>query len=534
MGATRSLQRAIIPRAVACAAVTVATDLAFAGLARQAELIAAGELSSRELTELYLERIARLDPTLNAFRVVVRRARAGRGRPGRRPPPRRRRRARCSASRSRSRTTSTSPARSPPTAATPTASPRRADAEVVRRLRTAGAVIIGKTNVPELMITPFTESPTFGVTRNPWDLHRTPGGSSGGSAAAVAAGLVGAALGSDGAGSIRIPAGCCGLFGLKPQRGRVPTAPLRGAVARPVGLRRRHPPRRRQRALLRRHQATASRSPPPRPRRPASCGSRSRRHAAAHRRAPDAEQRGALDDMARAAARARPRGRRARDPVRHRRGTAFTARYLRGDRRRGGRAAAPRAPLAPHARLPADSARAIPDAAARRARARRRPPTRARSAAVFERRRRRADADVHRAARPRSAPTRAAARCGRSTATSRLVPYCAAVQPHRPAGRVGARRLHRRRLPARRAARRPPDDEADAALARRPARGARAPWAGPAARRCDRARCARSPRRSRARRAPSCARRSPAELRDRDARAARPTSSPRPTTPPSS
>ena len=68
--------------------------------------------------------------------------------------------------------------------------PAREDAEVVRRLRAAGAVIVGKTNVPELEITPFTESPTFGATRNPWDLNRTPGGSSGGSAAAVAAGLV--------------------------------------------------------------------------------------------------------------------------------------------------------------------------------------------------------------------------------------------------------------------------------------------------------------------------------------------------------
>ena len=86
-------------------------------------------------------------------------------------------------------------------------------------------MIIGKTNVPELTIWPFTETATFGVTRNPWDLQRTPGGSSGGSGAAVAAGLVGAALGSDGGGSIRIPAAWCGLFGLKPQRGRVSLAP---------------------------------------------------------------------------------------------------------------------------------------------------------------------------------------------------------------------------------------------------------------------------------------------------------------------
>ena len=95
------------------------------------------------------------------------------------------------------------------------------DAEVVRRLRAAGAVIIGKTNVPELMMFPYTESLTFGATRNPWNLGRTPGGSSGGSAAAVAAGLAPLALGSDGGGSIRIPATWCGLFGVKPQRDRV-------------------------------------------------------------------------------------------------------------------------------------------------------------------------------------------------------------------------------------------------------------------------------------------------------------------------
>ncbi|MCW3069042.1 MAG: amidase, partial [Solirubrobacterales bacterium] len=103
--------------------------------------------------------------------------------------------------------------------------PAAQDAEVVRRLREAGALIIGKTNVPELTQWPFTESATFGSTRNPWDMQHAPGGSSGGSAAAVAAGLVGAALGSDGAGSIRIPAAWCGLFGLKPQRGRVSMAP---------------------------------------------------------------------------------------------------------------------------------------------------------------------------------------------------------------------------------------------------------------------------------------------------------------------
>jgi amidase len=200
------------------------TDLAYAGIARQAELIAAGEVSARELVDLYLERITRLDPRLNAFRVVLAervrleadQADARRGAGGERP-----------------------------LLGVPIAvkddidvagevtaygtnahgGPVRADAEVVRRLREAGALIIGKTNVPELTLWPFTETATFGATRNPWDLQRTPGGSSGGSAAAVAAGLVGAALGSDGAGSIRIPAAWCGLFGLKPQRGRVSMAP---------------------------------------------------------------------------------------------------------------------------------------------------------------------------------------------------------------------------------------------------------------------------------------------------------------------
>jgi amidase len=202
-------------------------DLAYSGIRRQAALIAAGEVSSRELVDLYLERIARLDGQLNAFRVVFDE------------------RARMEADQADARRAAGGQARERPLLGVPIAvkddidiagevttygtnaygEPARADAEVVRRLREAGAVIIGKTTVPELTQWPFTETATFGATRNPWDVQRSPGGSSGGSAAAVAAGLVGAALGSDGAGSIRIPAAWCGLFGLKPQRGRVSMAP---------------------------------------------------------------------------------------------------------------------------------------------------------------------------------------------------------------------------------------------------------------------------------------------------------------------
>ncbi|TQF73474.1 amidase [Rhodococcus spelaei] len=101
---------------------------------------------------------------------------------------------------------------------------KSADSEVVRRLRAAGAVIVGKTNSPELGQWPLTGG-EFGHTRNPWAHDRTPGGSSGGSAAAVAAGLVPAALGSDGAGSVRIPASWTNLVGIKPQRGRISTWP---------------------------------------------------------------------------------------------------------------------------------------------------------------------------------------------------------------------------------------------------------------------------------------------------------------------
>jgi len=99
--------------------------------------------------------------------------------------------------------------------------PQKHDHEIVRRLRAAGAVIVGLTRVPELCVFGATDS-DFGITRNPWDLDRTPGGSSGGAAAAVAAGMVPAAHGNDGMGSIRIPSACCGLVGIKPGLGVVP------------------------------------------------------------------------------------------------------------------------------------------------------------------------------------------------------------------------------------------------------------------------------------------------------------------------
>jgi amidase len=201
-----------------------ATDLAFAGIAAQAELVRSGEVAPRELVETCLERIERIDPHLNALRVVfaeraLAEAEQAAGRHG---------------------AGDERPLLGVPIlikddvdvagevtmyGSSANDRPAAADAEVVRRLRSAGAIVLGKTHTPELMQWPFTESATFGRTRNPWDLERTPGGSSGGSGAAVAAGLVGAALATDGAGSIRIPAACCALFGLKPQRGRVPDAP---------------------------------------------------------------------------------------------------------------------------------------------------------------------------------------------------------------------------------------------------------------------------------------------------------------------
>jgi amidase len=201
-----------------------ATALAFAGITRQAESVRAGEVTSAALVDLYLERIARLDPELNAFRVVFAE------------------RARTEAAQADARRAGGGerPLLGVPVAVKDNVhvagevtamgsnaygEPASADAEVVRRLRAAGAIVIGKTHMSELAIFPFTESMAWGQTRNPWDRGRSAGGSSGGSGAAVAAGLAGAAYGSDGGGSIRIPASVNGLFGLKPQRGRVSLGP---------------------------------------------------------------------------------------------------------------------------------------------------------------------------------------------------------------------------------------------------------------------------------------------------------------------
>lgn len=200
------------------------SDIAFAGAAEHARMLAAGTITAPALLDVYLDRIARIDPEIRSYRVVLAES------------------ARAEAVAAQARldagerlpllgvpiaikddtdvagevTTYGSSAHGPAAIA---------DAEAVRLLRAAGAVILGKTAVPEMMIWPFTETLTYGATRNPWNPDFAPGGSSGGSGAAVAAGLASIALGSDGMGSIRIPSTWCGLFGIKPQRGRVPTAP---------------------------------------------------------------------------------------------------------------------------------------------------------------------------------------------------------------------------------------------------------------------------------------------------------------------
>jgi amidase len=200
-----------------------AMELAFLSAVEQARLVRAREISSVELVGTYLERIERLDPTLNAFVTV-------------RPEEALEEAAAIDAS------SGDAPFRGVPTAIkdlTATAGIRTTyssqayagyvpnfDTAVVRRIREAGFVLLGKTNTPEFGTTAFTESDLNGATRNPWNVELTSGGSSGGAAAAVAAGVLPLAHGTDGGGSIRIPASCCGVLGLKPSRGRVSAAPF--------------------------------------------------------------------------------------------------------------------------------------------------------------------------------------------------------------------------------------------------------------------------------------------------------------------
>ncbi|HST34365.1 MAG TPA: amidase [Solirubrobacteraceae bacterium] len=200
------------------------SDLMFRGPGELAEMVRSGEISSRELVQTSLERIEQLNPALNAFAQVdaegALKAADAVGAGDRRPfagvP--------IAIKNNRPveglRLTYGCPLMSEFVAPY--------DHNITRRLRDAGFVIVGTTTLPEYGILPVSEAQIFGPTRNPWDLERTPGGSSGGAAAAVAAGLVPVAHGNDGGGSIRIPAACCGLVGLKPARGRISPAPELG------------------------------------------------------------------------------------------------------------------------------------------------------------------------------------------------------------------------------------------------------------------------------------------------------------------
>jgi len=190
----------------------------------QAALVAGGEVSPGELLEAAIERIERIDPAINA--VVIRWFDHARG--------------------TASRDLPDGPFRGVPfllkdlfaayagqrisngnIAFKEAHVTSEADTTLVGRYRAAGLVIAGRTNSPELGSVPTTEPVAWGPTRNPWDTTRTPGGSSGGAAAAVASGMVPVAHASDGGGSIRIPAACCGLVGLKPSQGRITLGPIR-------------------------------------------------------------------------------------------------------------------------------------------------------------------------------------------------------------------------------------------------------------------------------------------------------------------
>ncbi len=202
-----------------------ATDLAYAGAAEQAKLIATGAASARSIVQATLDRITSVDPVLNAFRIVFADqaladadaadmlVAAGGALPAMHGVP------------VAIKDDTDIAGQVTAFGTNAHAGPQTTDSDVVTKLREAGAILIGKTNVPELTIWPFTETLTFGATRNAWNPDYNPGGSSGGSGTAAAAGLCGVAQGSDGGGSIRIPAAFSGLFGLKTQRGRVSLGP---------------------------------------------------------------------------------------------------------------------------------------------------------------------------------------------------------------------------------------------------------------------------------------------------------------------
>ncbi len=200
------------------------SDLMFRPATELASMVRSGEISSRELVETSLARIEELNPTLNAFVEI-------------------------DGERALATADQIKPGDERPFAGVPIAIKNNRpvsglkitigcslmadhvadyDHNVVRRFKEAGFVIVGTTTLPEYGILPTSEARLFGPTHNPWDLDRTPGGSSGGAAAAVASGMVPVAHGNDGGGSIRIPAACCGLVGLKPTRGRISAAPELG------------------------------------------------------------------------------------------------------------------------------------------------------------------------------------------------------------------------------------------------------------------------------------------------------------------
>lgn len=203
-------------------------DLAFAPALEQAELIRRGEISPVELVELYLDRIGRFDPQLGCYFTVTAESAIAR--------------ARTCAEALAGQTADLPPFWGVPisikdlnpVAGVPCSYGSRVlkdrvashDDGVVARIRQAGFIILGKTATPEMGSLPYTEPEGFPPARNPWNPEYTPGGSSGGAAAAVAAGLCAIAQGSDGGGSIRGPAFCCGVVGLKPGRGRVSNAPV--------------------------------------------------------------------------------------------------------------------------------------------------------------------------------------------------------------------------------------------------------------------------------------------------------------------